>query len=477
MAAVLATRHVTADIPWTNYRLMFATFFKYSILNYSIISGAVFVIGRQRAARYTELVRARLERELSKARVESILVDLQPKRVLDALDGVAARLPANPAGAEADILALSQSLREKLSHRIGSSSRRILAAAANRVRDARPLRVTWLLPLAFPLFSVYAAVLYVLHAVFVQERTQIHEELKMVVSFTTASFLWPLVLWTCRRFPAAGPSWRRNAVLVGLSCVTVALLVEVAIVLLRGFAMGRPAGETFGPVLLIAVMTAYLLHNEEFGRRELREQLRAQELARAVTNARLSSLRTQIAPHFLFNVLNSIVTLIRRDAMAAAQMLERLRRILHLTLVADARQMVQLREDLELTASYIEIERIRYRDALDVTVAIDDTLLDAAVPAFLLQPLVENAIRHGALSSLDRGRIRLSVARDAGSMEISVENDCELVDPALWREGIGLSNVRARLDHLYRGSHGVRIEPLQGRGVAVRIRLPVEGEP
>ena len=192
--------------------------------------------------------------------------------------------------------------------------------------------------------------------------------------------------------------------------------------------------------------------------------------------SKLRALQMQVHPHFLFNTLNSITVLIRNhDFDAAEEMIHRLSDFFRTTLEQEVGQTIPLASELELLDNYLAIEEQRFRDRLRVVREIDPRLLSAEVPALILQPIVENCIRHG-ISKID-GPGEIGIVghwmADRTLLEI-VDNGPGLKSPdgVPFREGIGLANVRARLQQLYPNRHVFTVDERQGGGTRVRIELP-----
>lgn len=210
-----------------------------------------------------------------------------------------------------------------------------------------------------------------------------------------------------------------------------------------------------------------------------REQLQA-ELARA----QLRSLELQLQPHFLFNTLNTITALLRTDARGAEQVVASLSELLRFSLHGAAQQEVPLERELEVLRRYVEIQQVRFSDRLTVELAVDPAAARALVPGFLLQPLVENSIRHGIAPRAAGGTVRVAIARLGEELQIAVTDDGVGAGAAGCGrrpgeggergEGVGLGNTRARLRHLYGERHrfeaGARAAP--GSGFEVRIVIP-----
>jgi len=205
---------------------------------------------------------------------------------------------------------------------------------------------------------------------------------------------------------------------------------------------------------------------------EEREQLEAR-LARA----QLQSLRLQLHPHFLFNTLNTVNALIGTDRHAAERVISGLSELLRMSLSSASEQEVSLARELELLAHYIEIQQIRFQDRLTVSFRIDPESRYALVPNLMLQPLVENAIRHGIAPRAAPGTVVVTATRRANRLELSVVDDGVGEKPrAQHRDGVGLGNTRARLLSLYGSDHRFEAGGEPGGGFAVRIEIPYRTE-
>ena len=229
--------------------------------------------------------------------------------------------------------------------------------------------------------------------------------------------------------------------------------------------------------LAVYAAIAAAWHWTDHQRRFRHRERQAQELGRQLTEARLQALRMQLNPHFLFNTLNAIATLVHRDPRAADEMIACLSDFLRLTLAAEARPENSLRAELEFARRYLDIEKVRFGERLAVIEDIAPATLDLAVPTLVLQPLLENAIRHGIERSERPGEIRLEsrlvsaaclqiVIADTGA---GLEQDREEASP---RPGVGLANTRARLRELYGDAASLELTPRPGGGVWAELRLP-----
>jgi len=199
---------------------------------------------------------------------------------------------------------------------------------------------------------------------------------------------------------------------------------------------------------------------------------RASRLKASLTEARLNALKTQLNPHFLFNTLNSISSLMYTDTEAADRMMTRLSELLRSTIHNNGAQEVTLREELEFVDRYLEIEKIRFEERLRIHVRVQPEALDGLVPAFSLQPLVENALRHGIGPRESGGLLAIEGRLDGGDLVIRVTDDGAGSKGAPVREGIGLTNTRSRLEELYGGAASMSTGNAEGGGFFVELGVP-----
>ena len=214
--------------------------------------------------------------------------------------------------------------------------------------------------------------------------------------------------------------------------------------------------------------------------REVRDRdVRAARLEGSLIQAKLDSLQGRLHPHFLFNTLNSIGALIHDQPAAAEQMLGSLSELLRASLHADPSREVTLARELELLRQYISIQQTRFNDRLTVTIDAAPDVLDACVPHLLLQPLVENAIRHGIAPREGPGHVRIAAGPRGDRLRLVVEDDGVgwTKGGATSGSGIGLSSTRARLEHLYGGAARLEVEARTPTGVTVTVDLPFRTSP
>jgi LytS/YehU family sensor histidine kinase len=219
----------------------------------------------------------------------------------------------------------------------------------------------------------------------------------------------------------------------------------------------------------------YYRRYQERSREALKFELRASELQSQLMSARLHALKMQLQPHFLFNTLNAITVLVRQQkGKDAEQMLGHLSDLLRGVLEDVDAQEVSLRRELEYLQLYLAIEQVRFPDRLRVEVSVNPETQESSVPQLILQPIVENAIRHGIGRSSSAGRILISASKVDGTVELRVQDDGPGLRPSdsSEEEGIGLANTRARLQQLYGQNARLEIENCDRGGVIVTMNIP-----
>jgi len=206
-----------------------------------------------------------------------------------------------------------------------------------------------------------------------------------------------------------------------------------------------------------------------------RNEIKLEEQKRLLMQAKLDALSSQINPHFLFNTLNSVASLIRSDQEKARLVLFKLSTILR-RLLRKHDNFSPLRDELGFIDDYLSIEVVRFGDKLKITKQIEDGVLDALVPSMMLQPILENSIRHGLGPKVIGGVICLRAACSEGWLTVTIEDDGVGIPPSLmgeiYRRGIGVSNVRERLNVLFGPQYSMNIDSEVGRGTRVEIRIP-----
>lgn len=303
-------------------------------------------------------------------------------------------------------------------------------------------------------------------------------------------YVWALlalpVARLARRFPPeTGRAWRVAGIHLGAALVVSALYVVLRSLVgqAHGWVIGEPVafGEVFRPLLvktfpfnlLIYGVIVSIAYAVDTTRKYHERTVQALELEKHLTEARLQALLRQLEPHFLFNALNGIASLMYSDVAAAERMLVRLAELLRLTMAQSDAPLTPLREELAFLEKYLDIERIRFRERLAVQIEVEPATLEARVPSLILQPIVENAIRHGIEPRVQPGRITLRSVREGDALVLTVaDNGAGLPEGGSKREGIGLANTRARLAELYGPGHSFTLQNQPGGGLCVRISIP-----
>jgi two-component system LytT family sensor kinase len=306
-------------------------------------------------------------------------------------------------------------------------------------------------------------------------------------------FLTPLVVWVSSVYTLERATWKRSIWVHLAVCVLALGIVGV----IAYFAPPVPPASVRGGVELNRQNrepreTAFLIlrritfqfpvfwglvgvaHALRFYERAKGREQREAELEARLAQARLQALRMQLNPHFLFNTLNSIASLVHEQPQAE-EMIESLSDLLRLTLSASERQEVTLREELHFLERYLLIEQIRFGQRLRVEKQIDVSALEAVVPILILQPLVENAVRHGIETQIAPATIRIVAEHLGDALLLSVEdNGSGLSSPlgGTLKEGVGLSNTRYRLKELYGERASLELRPGNGRGFTAEIQIP-----
>ena len=230
-------------------------------------------------------------------------------------------------------------------------------------------------------------------------------------------------------------------------------------------------GQTTLYWILLACGTLFVVADEARARR-----LQAADLQRSLASAQLDALKMKLQPHFLFNTLNSINFMaLEHDTAAIQTMVERLGRLLRASMQSNGSHLIPLADELALLDEYLAIEEVRFKDRLRVVRRVDPAVLGARVPALVLQPIIENSIKHGFSRRLDASRLEIAIAREGGELVTRVTDDGPGL-PEGWEAetgfGRGLRNVAERLEVLYRGRWSLALRNAVPRGTVAELRIP-----
>jgi two-component sensor histidine kinase len=293
----------------------------------------------------------------------------------------------------------------------------------------------------------------------------------------TEWYVWaaftPLVAWLSRRWQISRRQWWR-IVLLGAAGVVLAFLKVTLTRVLRGPLGGNDYFQITNLVGHYLIFWGLVLasHVWQYHQRAQLRELRASQLEALLAHTRLQMLSMQLQPHFLFNTLNTIAEMVHREPAAAERMITGLSHLLRETLQAGGVERVPLDHELRLLDRYIDIQRARFGDRLQVTCVIADAARPALVPGLLLQPLVENAVKHGIGAKAGTGHIEITAARDGDRLVIAITDDGRGLREGVVVEGVGLGNCRARLAALFGSDVELAIGNRPEGGALVRLAMP-----
>ena len=351
-------------------------------------------------------------------------------------------------------------------------------------------RKLWLLIVAC---ATFIALIYAARGVFISVAQQQPIDWVRRVAFEFLYwYVWaaftPIVIWFARRYDLQAKNWTRSVLALaafGLLIAPLQSTIEFSLAYAIDFLRGVPAAEmlqrrrvlaraivveTFPNFIVYALIVCGHYAYDYYEKYRERE-MRSVELEGRLAQAELQNLKMQLHPHFLFNTLHTISVLMMRDANLANRTLIRLSDLLRVTLDSAGSQMVPLKQELDFLRGYLEIEQTRFQDRLTVAIDVPPAALDARVPSLILQPLVENAIRHGIATRPGAGSIEIRATIDGDALRLQVRDD----GPGLARDfkkGIGLKNTEARLQQLYGAAHNFELSNSSGGGVLATITIP-----
>lgn len=304
-------------------------------------------------------------------------------------------------------------------------------------------------------------------------------------------FLWalvtPLVLWLARRFRIDRHRWFRKVLIhfvISVALVTTLISLHFIIYMVLAGRAGsitplRLLGYLYPNLdrwLLVYWLILLMSHAFNYYNSYRKGELKASQLRTQLVQSQLEALKMQVQPHFLFNTLHSISALLSKDTDGARKMITRLGDFLRLTLENSGSMEVTLQQEIEFLHGYLEIERVRFQDRLTTDIKIDPAVLDARVPNLILQPIVENAMRHAIVNSRS-GHVEITAAPRNGVVRIEVNDNGPglQVDRTLETrrgKGLGLTNTQARLTGLYGTSARFEMTNRSSGGLTVMIEIP-----
>lgn len=309
--------------------------------------------------------------------------------------------------------------------------------------------------------------------------------IELEVWYTRAVFA-PIAVWLALRYRFQASNWARVLSLQLFVSVVLDALALLVMATLRHWS--EPNHPSFSDALkqsismhialnfLVYWVLVGLVHLWHYYNDARKEEVRSASLQGELAQTRLTVLKAQLHPHFLFNALHSVATLLHEDIHAAEDLLLRLSSLLRAMLDDTHFQEISLRKEISILDWHLGIERIRYGDRLTTKTQVDESVLDCAVPHLILQTLVENAIRHGIGKHPGKDEVGVNVRRDGDSLKIEVTNTNSVLlisQQETLQQGIGLSNMQSRLRELYNGQSSLSLTNLTPRGVSVTVSLPL----
>ncbi len=311
--------------------------------------------------------------------------------------------------------------------------------------------------------------------------------------------LVPLIIRVAQAFPVDKQKWLKSLLIHAAFCVVFSLLHLTLYVSFAWIIGGQtwlniadksPGG--FFPVLWQLLTTPFMVNfrlrlliyaiivlvslTVDYYKRLQKRELDLTRIEKQLADAQLQALKMQLHPHFLFNTLNSVSALMYKDVKAAEEMIHKLKNFLHMTLESSGSQEVTLKKELDFLNYYLQIEQIRFQDRLVIEMKIDPATLDARVPNLIMQPIVENAIRHGIATRAAHGHIEIRSRRQNGVIQLQVQDNgpgLETEDGEI-REGVGLSNTRLRLQQIYGDTYRFDLINAPEGGVVATVELPYQ---
>jgi len=310
---------------------------------------------------------------------------------------------------------------------------------------------------------------------------------RSAITWTVWALLLPLIIQLDRKLPVAKDSlFGRFLFHVPLSLLFPTLKQLLVAGVVAVFLKSGPEltidslhasfKGTFQAAVLAYWVVIFLYITFNYNRHLKEQEIRNAELSRLAAQSRLEILRAQLHPHFLFNALNTVSAHVERSPLTARRMLEELEELLRMALAHSEDREVPLGREIAFVEHYLAIQKVRFKDRLVATVKADGDVLDALVPTFILQPLVENAVLYGLSPRMEKGVVEVRAWRSNGQLHLAVQDD----GPGLPRDwdpeesvGIGISNTRERLRQLYgEPNQSFSISSEVGRGVCVEMSMP-----
>lgn len=500
-ALVLGLAHfeISVHLPsplWFSNEDPFVMVFSWEIVNYFQLAILCYAVHFADSMKMRALESSRLEGEIARLRLQALQSQLQPEYLLEALGRIPTLLKDDAEKADRAIVTLGDFIRSKLDGL--ANTQWFLEKPLAELRERQTLLEIKAQsgPMTKTRKALLITVIWVSINVFFLGRDVAMALLRQQVNWGVAgwiAFAWsewalltPPALWFAAKFPLEKPHLVSRTFLHALLSILFWLMIEILFSL--GIWMSGPGGTTYISVFLsnlraygfmtdvITYATILAVHHAIRHHREGQQQaLRVLQLQTTLLEAQLSALQMQIHPHFLFNTLHSVAELAHEDTAAAAQMISRLERFFQLTLNTSVDQQVPLEQELEFLQCYLDIQQVRFKESLTVYMEVDERSKNLLVPNLILQPIVENAIRHGTPPDRLSRAITIKTSTEAEHLKLEVrDNGPGLRKNGRFSEGLGLRNVRARLKQLYGDQGLLKFGDTQQGGLLVTVAIPLQ---
>ncbi|MCI0415433.1 histidine kinase [bacterium] len=489
------------DRDWNTIRKIlqdnFLTTLLWRFFVYQSILAICIAVDSYRRAREMEIQASQMEADILQAQVESLKMRLDPDFLFDSLKQLSNFMKRDLDEAESTVARLGEYLRMRLDHSLkmdGYTPEETLAA-----NDEVPLEPGPVVSNPVRKWLVITGVFTAIAIYFTLQKIMINSIRGTTIDWPqhlldySGWYVWalitPFVLYVSAKYPVQKQAWLKHAP-IHLVVLTVSwFFATIAMEAVHwaanlgqysywerlplGFARSPFSLDIICYATIVAVESAMRFHRRfEFGR------IRKIKLTGQLAGARLHALKMQLHPHFLFNALNSLSELMREDPVAAEKMIQNLEMFLRLTVNHDHLQEVPFEKELEFLECYLAIENVRFQDRLNVKMEIEPETMKVPVPNLMLQPIVENAIRHGIAPRSSRGQIEIQAKRDNGMLQLSVRDNGPGISQSKKkaisaRSGLGLSNTRERLIQLYGDNHRFELVNAPEGGLIVTLEIPV----
>ena len=444
----------------------------------SIFLAFLFATKMQQESKENAVRASILENQMKSADLHALTTRLDSEKLFMTLRKARETIGTAPKEAEESLATLADQLRKSLRNLPQIDSPPYLIQQKQKLETRKSkVSVLWRICLLGVAVGLVMAAASILDDVYVWKYTQLQWNVywDTILSWVGVAILTPLIFWMSRFQPGRRIVLHIGACIIFWCAISGTLhLIEKGLdqwqasgpmVIANGLAFGFKF-DVYGAVLIAAIAVNHQKTKQK-------EELRVLEAELLLTNAQLEALKMQIHPHFLFNSLNSVMELIHQNPAQASELLERLEYFLRITLTAQDAQDVPLKQELDFVECYLDMQKVRFPKRLSVQYEFDERSLNQRVPVLLLQPIVENAVRHGIANVTKPGQISIETRTSDGILHLKVRD----TGPGMnqdFREGIGINNTKRRLEHIYGRDYRFEMKNEPSGGLTVLIEIPAQ---